>query len=179
MAWLNSLWPSDVIQCMSTEVWVNIGSVNCLLSGGIKQLPHLILSYHHQRCSVTFMTLLPILKVLLRPESTLAQVISSCLTVPIHSLDQCQLIVKSVQWHLDYLFVHSKNYSTPIRGQWVNIIRFYARQGYWQRQNSPDCEPIKGTAYYAPTTDLQVWSIYEKWSNLWLPTLIFYWHFNI
>ena len=72
-----------------------------------------------------------------RSRSTLAQVMTCCLTAPSHYLNQCWLIIREVQWHsfLDNFtrdtstinhYDTFENYITKIsfnfpRGQWVNM----------------------------------------------------------
>ena len=46
-------WKKFCLGHMVTEIWVNIGSGNSLVSDGTKPSPEVILT-HHQRCPVTF-----------------------------------------------------------------------------------------------------------------------------
>ena len=73
-----------------------------------------------------------------RSESTMAQVMASCLTVPSHYLDQCWLIISEVQWHSyksnftrDASTIHHLNLTENClpkisfkfrRGQWIMLV---------------------------------------------------------
>ena len=92
-----------------------------------------------------------------RSRSTLAQVITCCLMIPSHHLNQCWFIISTVLWHsLEGSFSGNaqdispwyqfENYEFKItvlssRGQWVNIP--------WQiaQREVPDFPPIKILQY--------------------------------